>query len=69
MTSPALLFSNNVKLYCPIVNQLSSTQLQQDLLILMEWSRKWLLNFIQMGTIIGANLKFHRLLQTRLTIS
>ena len=40
------------QLYCPIVNQQSSTQLQQDLLLLKEWSRKWLLNFNIAKTVI-----------------
>ena len=48
-TYPALLFADNVKICRPIVNQLSFTQLQQDLLILKEWSRKWLLNFSNSG--------------------
>jgi len=42
---PALLFANDVKIFCPIFNQLSALQLQQDLLALKEWSRKWLLKF------------------------
>ena len=36
ITPPALLFADDVKIlyYCPIVNQQSSTQLQQDFLLL-----------------------------------
>jgi len=44
--SPALLFADNIKIFCPIVNrQASALQLQQDLLALKEWSMKWLLKF------------------------
>ena len=40
ITSPAVLFADDVKTYCSII---SSTQLQHDLPLLKEWSRKWLL--------------------------
>ena len=52
ITSPALLFANDVKMYRPIVNQQSSMQLQQDLLLLKERSKKWLLNFNIAKTVI-----------------
>ena len=39
-------------LRCPIVNQLSALQLQQDLLALKEWSMKWLLKFNITKTVI-----------------
>ena len=52
ITSPALLFADDVNMYRPIVNQQSSTQLQQDLLLLKERSKKWLLNFNIAKTVI-----------------
>ena len=45
VSSQVLLFAGDVKLFCPIVNQQSNFQLEQDLLLLKEWSMKWLLNF------------------------
>ena len=45
VSSQVLLFADDVKLFCPIVNQQSNFQLEQDLLLLKEWSMKWLLNF------------------------
>ena len=45
VSSQVLLFADDVKLFCPIVNQQSNFQLKQDLLLLKEWSMKWLLNF------------------------
>jgi len=36
--SPALLVTDDVKVFCPIVNGLSALQLQKDLLALKEWS-------------------------------
>ena len=45
VSSEVLLFADDVKLYCPIVNQQSNFQMEQDLLSLREWSLKWLLNF------------------------
>ena len=45
VSSQVLLLADDVKLFCPIVNQQSNFQLEQDLLLLKEWSMKWLLNF------------------------
>ena len=50
--SPALLFADDVKIFCPIVDQLSALQLQQDLLALKEWSKKWLLKFNITKTVV-----------------
>ena len=43
--SPALLFADDVKIFCPIFNGLGVLQLQKDLLALKEWSKKWILRF------------------------
>ena len=43
-SSQVLLFADDVKLFCPIVNQQSNFQLELDLLLLKEWLMKWLLN-------------------------
>jgi len=50
--SPALLFADDVKIFCPIVNQQSAQQLQLDLLALKEWSEKWLLKFNLTKTVV-----------------
>jgi len=50
--SPTLLFADDVKIFCPIVNQLSVLQLQQDLLALKEWSKKWVLKFNVTKTVV-----------------
>ena len=50
--SPTLLFPDDVKIFCPIVDQLSALLLQQDLLALKEWSKKWLLKFNITKTVV-----------------
>ena len=45
VSSQVLLFADDVKLFCPIVNQQSNFQLEQDLFLPKQWSMKWLLNF------------------------
>jgi len=50
--SPALLFADDIKIFCPIINQLSVLQLQQNLLALKEWSKKWLLKFKVTKTVV-----------------
>ena len=43
--SPSLLFAVDTKLFRPITNFHSSQQLQDDILILEQWSKIWQLNF------------------------
>jgi len=50
--SAALLFEDDFRIFCPIVKQLSAQQLQQDLLALKEWSKKWLLKFNLIKTVV-----------------
>ena len=45
VSSQILLFADDVKLFCPIMNLECNIQLERDLVSLKEWSRKWLLNF------------------------